>query len=38
MRESNDNIDNKNVVIVWISFAEYFSEEYAEKKTMFQHF
>ena len=28
MRESNDNIDNKNIVITWISFADgekYFS-------------
>ena len=22
MRESNDNIDHKNVVIIWISFAD----------------
>ena len=38
MRESNDNIDYKDVVIIWISFADgvkYFSEEHALKKTKF---
>ena len=38
MRESNGNIDHKNVVIIWISFADevnIFLKSMHEKKTMF---
>ena len=39
MRESNDNIDHKNMIIIWISFEDekYFYYEHV-KKLMFKPF